>query len=88
MPRRLIYRALRSTRLQLALTLAALLASAVLLLTFGLPPTKPIFDAALERDLDSARRCFAWGIGADARNHAGDTPLLRAVGWLECTDMA
>jgi ankyrin repeat protein len=61
MPRRPIYRALRSTRLQLALTLAALLASAVLLLTMGLPPTRPLFSAVVDGDLEAIRRSLKWG---------------------------
>jgi hypothetical protein len=56
MPRRLIYRALRSTRLQLALALAALLASAGLLLTMGLPPTRSILLAVANHDLAGTQR--------------------------------
>jgi len=70
---------MRSTELQLLVTLAAVLAAAGIFASRGLPPSGGLFIAAIFGDLAEARGALDWGCPVDPRDVIDATPLHHAA---------
>lgn len=62
---------MRSTRMQLLVTLLAAAIAAGLFIHHGLPPQESAYEGLYANDVSYIRRCLAWGIDANMK-----TPIL------------
>jgi ankyrin repeat protein len=66
---------MKSVKLQLLVTLAAVLTAAALFAVKGLPPSASLLKAAQNSDVTQVRRNLNWGVDVNTRDSEGVTPL-------------
>ena len=82
MSRRATRTTMKSMKLQLLVTLAAVIISAGFLAARGLPPSRHLFDAAYTGDLSQVRRVLDWGGDPDQKKRGlwrGEQTVLHAA---------
>jgi ankyrin repeat protein len=70
---------MKSTKLQLLVTLVAILTAAGIFAAKGLPPSENIFECVCGGDLDGLRRSLNWGANVNSGLLGGTTLLHLAV---------
>lgn len=83
----LAYRAMKSTILQLLVTLVAVVIATAFLMSRGLPPDKTLLNATRDCDLAAVQRSLGWGADTEDKDDFDGTPLHCAA-IMDQTDIA